>query len=465
MEYRIGGIDLNEQNKVVKFKKRKSINIGIIVFFVLVIYVVINVYIYLTKEQLTIYEVKEGSAAVNARITGLILRQEKLVNSNSEGYLIYYQKNGARIAKNEPVYSITANEIYNTSKSDDAIVLTDKNENVINHEVKDFQNTFSTDNYSVVYRFKENTQNSVQDILNSSLISDVKDAGLSEGTVKSGESGIITYSRDDFENVNLNNISTDMFNIEKYKKTNLRTTDKITRNTPVYKMITSDNWELILPLTTLTKEQYKMLADKNKKSITFTVVEDDSQITASLKLMSNGSDRYAILSMNKKMAHYMDERYLTVEINFNSEPGLKIPNTAIVKKALYQVPKEYFTKGGESKGDGLIVEKDGDEVTYPFVATDIYYEDSKYWYIDKKLFKPGTRVKLPKKSDFYVLSKTKTFNGVYNVNQGYAVFKRVNVLSKNDEYSIVSDNMENGLSAYDHIVLDGKIAVEQKIIY
>ena len=450
---------MSEQKKVVKFKKRKSINIGIIVFLVLVIYVVINVYIYFTKEPLTIYEVQEGSTAVNSRITGLILRQEELINSNKDGYVVYYQKNGARIAKEEPVYSVTDSEIYNANSSDGAIVLSDNNDVEINHEVNDFQNTFSNDNYAGVYRFKESAQNAVQDILNSSLISDVKSAGSVEGTVKSGESGIITYSKDDFENVKPENITADMFNLEKYKKVNLRTTEKITPNTPVYKMITSDNWKLILPLT---KDQYKKMSDQ--KWLSFTVLENGTQLTGSLELTQKGSDRYAILSLNKDMANYMDERYLTIEIKFNADEGLKIPVTSIVKKDFYQVPEEYFTKGGESKDFGLVVENDGEQVTSSFVATDIYYEDSKYKYIDKK-FKPGTRILLPGKSKDYILSKTKKLTGVYNVNQGYAVFKRIEILNKNDEYCIVSDHTENGLSAYDHIVLNGKVAVEQKIIY
>lgn len=450
---------MSEQNKVVKFKKRKSINIGIIVFLVLVIYVVINVYIYLTKEPLTIYEVQEGSTTVNNRITGLILRQEQLFNSDRDGYVVYYQKNGARIAKNEPVYAVTDNEIYNAIRSDEAIILSDNNDVEINHEVNDFQNTFSNDNYDVVYRFKESAQNAVQDILNSSLISDVKSAGSVGGTVKSGESGIITYNKDDFENIKPENVTADQFNTKKYKKVNLRTTEKITPNTPVYKMITSDNWKLILPLTT---DQYKRLSDQNWLS--FTVLENGTQLTGGLDFSKKGSDRYAILSLNKDMANYMDERYLTIEIRFNAEEGLKIPVTSIVKKDFYQVPAKYFTKGGESKEDGLIVENDGEQVTSSFVATDIYYKDSKYWYIDKK-FKPGTRILLPGKSEDYILSKTKKLTGVYNVNQGYAVFKRIEILNKNDEYCIVSDHTESGLSAYDHIVLNGKVAVEQKIIY
>lgn len=43
---------------------------------------------------------------------------------------------------------------------------------------------------------------------------------------------------------------------------------------------------------------------------------------------------------------------------------------------------------------------------------------------------------------------------MYYVNQGYCQFRPIEVLYKNKEYSIVSDHTVNGLSAYDHIVVD-----------
>ena len=60
---------------------------------------------------------------------------------------------------------------------------------------------------------------------------------------------------------------------------------------------------------------------------------------------------------------------------------------------------------------------------------------------------------------------TNKLTGVYNVNLGYAVFKRVEIIYKNDSYCIVDKNTTYGLSLYDHIALDASTVVEQKIIY
>lgn len=460
----IGGEWVSSQDKIVKFKKRKNINIGFVVFFILFIYIVINIILSLTKDQLTIYEVLEGSTAVDNRTTALILRKEELINSDSAGYVLYYQKDGARIAKKSTVYSMTDSEIYNSDINDgQAILLSSKNDTEIRHEIRTFQNTYSDDDFSSVYDFKDSAKSTILDLLNSSLVQDEKDAISGGVAYRSKQSGIITYYKDNFETVTADTVTSDMFDRNKYNKTSLRTIQKITKDTPVYKIITSEEWNLILPLT---KEQYSRLKDKKKVSLT--ILEDKINIKADLELTKVGSDNYAILTMYKDMANYLSERYLDVQIDFDSASGLKIPNTAIVKKKFYKVPSSYFTKGGNSKETGLNKEvygKDG-EVSYSFVPTDIYFEENNYAYIDAELFKAGTVILSPQPdSKQHTLSKTVKLTGVYNVNQGYAVFKRIEIQSKGEEYSIIKDNTVKGLSAYDHIVLVGKTAIEQKIIY
>ncbi len=453
---------MSDQNKVVKFRKRRSINIGIVIFIVLFIYIAINVYIFLTKEQLIIYEVHEGTTAIDNPITALILRQETVALSEKAGFVLYYQKDGARVAKNESIYSISDSDIYNsTDKDSPSIVLTDKNDTELLYKVRSFRNSYSDDNFSATYIFKDMAQSTILDMLNNSLIRDLSDSSGGTGSVACNESGIITYYLDEFEAITSDNITAEMFKKDNYKKTSLRTTDKISMSSPVYKMITSQTWELILPLS---KDQKKEL--KDQKKIKITVLDDNSDISAKLEIITKDSKYYAVLTMDKNMANYLGERYLDVKIDFDSEKGLKIPNTAIVDKSFYEVPLTYFTQGGDSTKKGLIEEltRENGDITTPFVVTDIYFEDGTYGYVDTKLFDAGTVIKAPKGADQFILSKTKKLSGVYNVNLGYAIFRRIEVLSQGEEYSIISDHTSSGLSAYDHIVLDGKMAVEQKII-
>jgi hypothetical protein len=463
---------LSDQNRVVKFKKRRSINIGIIVFLILFLYIAINVYIYFTKEQLSIYEVQEGGAVGENLITGIILRNEKVVKTNQAGYITYYQKEGARVAKNSPVYSVNENgQLQNVITSGDVpITLSPKNSAELKHEVQNFQATFSDNNFSYVYDFKENAQSTVLDILNSAMIENsatlTEESGImnTNNMIPSEESGIVTYYIDSYEAFTADTLTPEDFKPNDYKRTSLRTTSAVTRNSPVYKLIESDSWSIIIPLS---KDQYSKL--KDKKQVTFTVKKDDLDIAAKISLLQKGSDYYAQLTMNRYLSNYLNDRFIELELHYDTVQGLKIPKTSVLEKEFYLVPFTYFSLGADSNDDGLIVEsydsKTG-EVTYSFVATDIYYMDDTYAYVDADLFSLNTSVRsATKDSDRYQLNKMGKLTGVYNVNMGYAVFKRIEILEETDEYYIIANNTPNGLSAYDHIALDSKTAVEQKIIY
>ncbi|MBP1756876.1 MAG: hypothetical protein H6Q59_3274, partial [Firmicutes bacterium] len=451
--------------------KRRSINIGIIVFLILFLYIAINVYIYFTKEQLSIYEVHEGSTAIDNRITALILRDEQTVTTDKAGYVSYYQKEGARIAKNSTVYSLddSGQMVDILATGDVPITMSDKNNAELLHAIDDFRNSFSDNNYKQVYDFKENVGSTVLDILNTTMISNeqtlMEETGqtFSYNMVRSPQSGIVSYYTDGYEAVTPDAVNTDMFKPDEYTRTSLRTTDIVDVNTPIYKLITSEQWKLVLPLT---EEQYDKL--QGKEQVRFTVLEDDFDMTAALSLSKRGSEYYGELTLNKYLSNYLEERYLEVQLDFDTVEGLKIPLTSIIDKDFFLVPLEYFTMGADSTDTGLIIEtydeKSG-EAKYTFFPTEVYFKDDAYAYIDTDQFPAGTYIHSSTNTERYTLGPTNKLTGVYNVNLGYAVFKRIDVLYQNEEYAIISEDTENGLSAYDQIALDGSTAKNQAIIY
>ncbi len=461
---------MSDNKKVVKFKKRKTINMGVIVFLILFLYISIHVYLYFTNDQLSIYEVHEGSTAVDNRITGLILREENIISSEKAGYVSYYQKEGARVAKNASVYSIDDSQSMSDmlASTDVPIILTEKESAEMMHKINVFRSTYSDSDYAAVYNFKENAQSTVLDILNTTLIDNEKALREQSGdtysyqVATSAGSGIITYYTDGFETVTPDMVTADMFNLDDYTRTSLRTTSIIDQDTPIYTLITSEQWKLVLPLT---EDQYEQL--NGKEQAAFTILEDDFKMTAALALSQKGSEYYATLTMNKYLSNYLDERYLEVELDFDTFDGLKIPLSSIVEKDFYLVPLEYLSMGADSTDTGLIVEtydsKSG-EAKYTFTSTDIYFQDEAYAYVDTEQFSAGTYIHSSANSERYTLGPTNKLTGVYNVNLGYAVFRRIEILYQNEEYCIVSNNTPYGLSAYDQIALDGSTAVDQAII-
>ena len=84
--------------------------------------------------------------------------------------------------------------------------------------------------------------------------------------------------------------------------------------------------------------------------------------------------------------------------------------------------------------------------------------------MSKSSFNEGDVITKPNSNENYVIQKTRNFVGVYNINNGYTVFKIINILDTLDEYYII-ENETNGLKIYDRIVLDGTKVSENQIIF
>lgn len=457
--------------KVTRFRKRRSINIGFIVFLIIFIYVLSVVYIYLTKDHLSIYEVKEGFTADNNIFNGLIIRDEEVVNSDVAGYINYYHRDGDRVAKNTTIYTVDKSK-----KSYDLIgngenLLTVSNENTmdIKKEILNFQKDYNNSNFSTVYNLKYELDNKVLEIANDNSLNNLHTIMKENGTSNSlkvnnsKSSGIISYSIDNMEGITAESATVENFNLDTYNKIQLRTMELVEKNSPIYRIIKSEDWNIIL---LLDENQYKKLHEKEQIKITFTDTEISTIVPIST--YQNGANYFAKLNLTKYLDQYINDRYISIELETNSAKGLKIPMSAVIKKDFYTIPLEFFTLGGDSGNTGLMKESyntDNGEAEYVFVPADIYYKTDKLGYIDGRLFEnPGVYIR-SESGERYQVGPKESLEGVFNVNKGYAIFRRIEILYKNEEYCIVKDGTEYGLSVYDHIALDGKTAVEQAIIY
>lgn len=467
-----GGISLSKSGRVVKFKRRRTLNIGIVIFLILFIYIAINIYIYFTKEHISIYEVQEGFNTMDSRISGLILREEQLVTTNKAGYVYFFQREGSRVAKNSSVYSVddSTNIMDIITESDEIIALSGDNTKRLQYEIKKFHTLYSDYDFSYVYNFKADVESCLIDMLNQTMLEKGIQIGEDTGfqysyeVVKSDTSGLISYYMDNYEAITRELVTKDLFDINEYHSTSLKTSEMVSINTPVYKLVTSEIWSIILPLT---EEQLEKLQGKDR--VEFTILNDDFITTAPLNIYQNPLDMayYAEITMDKHLSNYLEYRFLDIELHLEAAHGLKIPLSAITTKDFYLIPLSYFTTGGNSDEQGLIKEeydKDTGDVKLIFVSADIYYQDDIYGYVDTNQFSPNTWIRSTD-DDRYQLSITNKLTGVYNVNMGYAVFKRIEIIYQNEAYCIVDKNTSYGLSLYDHIALDADTVVEQKIIY
>ena len=91
-------------------QKKKSVhlhmNLGTLIFLIIVIYLMAYILSYLGKSKLAIYEVSASDIVDSIDGTGVILRKETLVHTEQSGYINYYVQEGSMVRQNGTVYTV-----------------------------------------------------------------------------------------------------------------------------------------------------------------------------------------------------------------------------------------------------------------------------------------------------------------------------------------------------------------------
>jgi hypothetical protein len=277
------------------------------------------------------------------------------------------------------------------------------------------------------------------------------------------ESGIVIYSTDGYENLTLQDMKAEYFDQDNYEKNYLVNNELIAKDDPVYKMATNEDWSIVIQTDEDMAEQ---LVEEEYVEVRFL----KNQYTAWGEVASytnEAGDTFVSLSFTNSMITFCTDRFIDIELLLEDEKGLKIPNSSIVEKEFFIVPKEYVTKGGDSGNDGVLLETYDEEgnATTEFVETTIYQETDTDYYLDDTVLRAGNYIIKPESTAKYAISKTGSLIGVYNINKGYADFKQITILYQNDEYAIVKPNTMYGLNVYDYIVLDAATVSDNQFIY
>lgn len=241
---------MTRKQNVVRMHHGLNLNIGIVIFVIIIIYVIFNLISYLTSSPVAEYEVGQGTIATNHVYHGLILRDETVVYAGQSGYINYYLKNGAKASVNDVVYSIDTSGELSRQISDVASngdTLDTETLNEVSSELDVFRNSYDSNTFSSVYTFKNELNAQLTQTLSmnalSSLNEDVK-AAVENNTFykkKSEKPGIIVYYTDGYESVTTDNFTANQFNMADYKRNSLDDQEQVTANTPAYKRIDSEN--------------------------------------------------------------------------------------------------------------------------------------------------------------------------------------------------------------------------------
>lgn len=455
----------NKLTNIQVYRKKWNINIGVIIFGAVFIYLVVTVLLYLTGNHVTAYEVREGSILKDNAYTGFIVRDETIVQAESDGYINYFALEGSKVGAKTRVYTLSDKKLELTSNTDEeSLELTSEEQNSILMKTQSFSENFREEQFSDVYTLKNNITNVLESKSNQSRQAQL-DAMVAAGNndlqiYTAVSDGIILYSTDGYENITTDQVTEDDISKANYESKNLTDNTKIKAGDPVYKLIRSNDWSVVI---LLNDETAKELADVNRVKVSFS--KDNETTYAGFSIQTKKDISYGILTFDSSMIRYAEERYLDLELILEDESGLKIPKSSVVTKKFYTVPKDYLTSGGNSSGTGVLVDIGKDQSQ--FQSVEVYYsdEESNLVYLDYDAFDSNTVLKKPDSSETYELTKTKKLKGVYNINKGYAIFRQVQILCESDEYYIVASGQDYGLTNYDHIALYGDSVRTDDVVF
>lgn len=460
---------MKKDNNIIKFHKQIQINIGLVIFGIIVLYVIFHIFSYLTSDSITVYEVTEGTIAKDTSYRALAIRQEEVMNAPTSGDIFYYAANFDQVGVRTNIYSIdTTGTITAKLKgsNQNLDVLTKSDMTKLTSSIRDFIYDYDGNKFQKVYAYKTDLDSDLQQYYSVNMLQEMEGEitqAQQQGKFtyyKAHVPGTIVYQTDGMEGISLSDVTKDSFNAKNVKVTNLKHQDKVKEGQAVYKVITSDRWNLMFPID---KDNAKKFLMEETAYVQIRFLEDNATTWAACEIEKRDGDYYMILSLDDGVARYANSRFVHIALMLDEQSGLKIPNSAIVEKTFFTVPKKYFFKGNDSEASGLMIK--GENGKTELVVPTVYYESDDMYYIDSDKVTSDTKILQPDSSVVYRIgTKTDKLKGVYNVNKGYAVFKQIKVLYQNEDYAIIEKGTPYGIASFDHIALQGDQIKENEMI-
>lgn len=243
-----------KNKKVVKFHRMSHLNIGIVVFLIIFIYMLYNMFQYFTEKQTAIYEVTQGTITQENTFTGVVLREEKVVNVESSGYINYYNRDAAKVSVNSYIYSVdeTGDFYQEITKQNDGQLFAEKGSyDELEKTAASYVLGYSDENFYQVYGFQYDMEAELMEAISSNALAKLGNySGNSSGfhAYTASEPGIVVYNTDGLENITTENFTKDIFDASAHAKNNLISREQVTAG-PAYKLVTSEMWNLIIPVS------------------------------------------------------------------------------------------------------------------------------------------------------------------------------------------------------------------------
>ena len=208
-----------------------KLNIGLIVFIGIFIYLIAIGLSYLMRNHISFYEVQQGWIVDSDTFTGFILRNEAVVNTGQSGYINYFVNDGAMVAREGNVCMVTTNAGSSVRGTADgsALTLNGSDYSDIREQVLSFKKKYNDSDYASVYDLDYQLGNIVSNIVSRNNINSMNQADSTNGytVMTADQSGIVSYSYDGMEGYTQDDMTPELFSARNYEKSQLSAGMKI----------------------------------------------------------------------------------------------------------------------------------------------------------------------------------------------------------------------------------------------
>ena len=282
-------------SKVVRYKRRPRA--VALIFALVLVYIICFVVLYMTKSKVQTYEVNTGSLTNNAVYTAIALRSENVYYSPYSGDVNYYQREDTRVKKGDTIYSVDetgrVSEILASYNKVGENSLSKQNLADIKSTLNNYKTDYDGSDFSYIYDLKSDLNATVLQSINENIMNNIDSIVESTGsqnlfrTVEAETNGIVVYAVDGYEGKEPETITASDFNKDNYNKNNLKAESIIVADNPAYKMVTSENWYLMIKLSQDDISKYGL---QGKKSIDIKVKKDNMTFTCGFLLLKSLMD-------------------------------------------------------------------------------------------------------------------------------------------------------------------------------
>lgn len=471
-----------------------------IVFMLIAVYLIGQIFLMVSKRSdINMESVAYGSIDTPEIYTGLILRDEYVVESTRAGQPFYQFSQGDYVSKGAVV--CTVKDTDSTDSLEKKLDQIDKNilesqkartdlsafsedisrlESRMRSTVDAYAGNAMKRDLSYMYTMKSQilsfmeqrneiwlTEN-VDSLSELTEEKNIYEQQLSESmsSLTAPESGIVCLSYDGLEETYAPDMAAEVTKKEigASKTQYISKAKGVQEGDPLFKIITSNKWSIVCYLPISTTAAWEAGDTMNLNALAKEETYRLYMKIESIDRTEGEKEAKVVFSGYEYMSEFMEERTLSFSLESEIPLGLKIPNDAIVEKSLLRIPLSCVTESLGSEGVLLL---QGEQSH--FIDLSIMKRDTEAIYVEQE--ESGLRLGdiilqgTGEGAAQYTLADLTPCPGVYVTNSSMANFVAIEIIDQNQEYAIVKAGTITGLQPYDNIISDAKNITEGQSLY